>query len=314
MSERARSSAYDSARTVQNSSGRGQCPVCDSFHSILYLDGEDWIAPESVGSSRSKLSHGRILKCQNCGLCFRSFRPTPAQLADLYRAADDQVYEAETANRVKTAERHRKRISRYCRPPGSVLDIGSASGAFLRLMMDAGWNAYGVEPSSSQCARARRVLGSDAVLQECVLEAAVLPGDFDVVTLWDVLEHVTEPVAFLTRCSGLLRPGGYLFLNTPRIDSSIAQALGNRWPLLLAEHLNYFTVESLRICAERSNLSLLATGQRPVSFSLSYILHRLSQHNFPLAGAASRLVTMFHAQSLAIPIWMGEVFAVCRKA
>jgi SAM-dependent methyltransferase len=298
---------------IQTGSATGQCPVCDSFDSTLYLDGEDAIVPESVGSSRSKLSHGRILKCRNCGLCFRSFRPTPAQLADLYRAADDQVYEAETANRVKTAERHRKRISRYLQPPGTVLDIGSASGAFLRLMVDAGWNAYGIEPSSSQCAKARRVLGSEAVIQECVLEEAVLPCKFDVVTLWDVLEHVTEPVAFLARCSGLLRPGGYLFLNTPRVDSAIAKTLGERWPLLLAEHLNYFTIESLRICAEKSGLSLVATGQRPVSFSVGYILHRLSQHKFPMMEAASGLVKVFHAEPLAIPIWMGEVFAVLRK-
>jgi 2-polyprenyl-3-methyl-5-hydroxy-6-metoxy-1,4-benzoquinol methylase len=313
MSEQTRSSAVDIPRMAQPGSGSGQCPVCNSFDSTLYLDGEDTIAPESVGSSRSKLSHGRILKCRNCGLCFRSFRPNPAQLADLYRAADDQVYEAETANRVKTAERHRRRISRYVRPPGTILDIGSASGAFLRLMMDAGWKAYGVEPSSSQCEKARRVLGTGAVIQECVLEHAVLPGNFDVITLWDVLEHVTEPVVFLRRCSDLLRPGGYLFLNTPRIDSAVARALGARWPLLLAEHLNYFTAESLQMCAEKSKLTLVATGQRPVSFSIGYILRRLSQHDFPLIGAASRLAKFFHAEPLAIPIWMGEVFAVMRK-
>lgn len=313
MSEHTRSSAVDNPRTGRAGSTSGQCPVCNSFDSTLYLDGEDAIAPESVGSSRSKLSPGRILKCHNCGLCFRSLRPTPAQLADLYRVADDQVYEAETANRVKTAERHRKRISRYIQPPGAILDIGSASGAFLRLMVDTGWEAYGVEPSSSQCEKARRVLGSEAVIQECVLENAVLPGNFDVITLWDVLEHVTEPVVFLKHCSDLLRPGGYLFLNTPRIDSAMARTLGERWPLLLAEHLNYFTVESLRIGAQKSNLALVATGQRPVSFSIGYILHRLSQHNFPLIDAASRLAKLFRAEPLAIPIWMGEVFAVMRK-
>lgn len=290
-----------------------KCPVCGSSDHRLYLDGEDALASQSVGSSRTKLSHGRILRCSDCGLCFRSFRPAPDQLAALYRAADDRIYEAEAANRLKTAARHRKVVLRYCPRAGKVLDIGSASGAFLKLMVDAGWTAYGVEPSASQCDRARRILGKDATLQQCGLEAAVLPSDFDVVTLWDVLEHVPDPVGFLSHCSSLLRSGGYLALNTPQIDSLIAKALGYRWPLLLAEHLNYFTVESLRRCGEKSELSLLHNGQRPVSFSLKYVLFRLSQHGIPFTRSAGRVAALLRIESLTIPIWMGEALAVFQK-
>ena len=289
-----------------------QCLICGSGNQRLYLDGEDSLASQSVGSSRSKLSHGRILKCRDCGFCFRSFRPPPDQLAELYRAADDRVYEAEAANRLKTAMRHRDVISRYCQA-GKVLDVGSASGAFLKVMADAGWTAFGVEPSTSQVERARRILGNDAMLQQCDLEAAVLPSDFDVITLWDVLEHVPDPVGFLSYCSSLLRPGGYILLNTPQIDSAIAKTLGSRWPLLLAEHLNYFTVESLRICGEKSSLSLLHTGQRPASFSLGYILFRLSQHGIPFTRSARRTVTALGIESLPFPVWMGEVLAVFQK-
>ena len=64
-----------------------QCPVCASPKTELYLDGDDnEISLQSVGSSRTLLSHGKILRCKSCGLAYRSFRPQNEQLASLYRA------------------------------------------------------------------------------------------------------------------------------------------------------------------------------------------------------------------------------------
>jgi len=85
------------------------CPVCGDQRSELYLDGDDdGIRAESLGSSRTLLSHGRILRCTACGLAYRSFRPRDEELAALYRTADDTTYEAESANRLRTALRHRR--------------------------------------------------------------------------------------------------------------------------------------------------------------------------------------------------------------
>ena len=116
------------------------CPVCNNQQSALYLDGDDnEIRLASVGSSRTLLSHGRILRCSSCGLAYRSFRPRSEELGRLYRAADDSRYEAEMPNRWRTARRHKRIIDRYVPSKGSLLDVGCASGAFLRVMQDAGW-------------------------------------------------------------------------------------------------------------------------------------------------------------------------------
>ena len=299
---------------ASGSVGQSRCPVCNSTRTALFLEGEDRLAAESVGSSRTTLSHGRILRCSECGLCFRAFRPTAEQLGDLYREADDSVYEAEAENRMKTAQRHRKFVSRYFQHPGSVIDVGCASGVFLSVMADAGWKAFGVEPSSSQCRRAQELLRDRAVVDCRTLETATLPEGVDLVTIWDVLEHVPDPVEFLRLSQNLLRSGGYLILNTPRIDSVIARLLGGRWPLLLAEHLNYWTAGSLRECAKRAGLELVDTGSRPVSFSTGYVLHRLSQHGIPLTWQARELGrSLGFSLTASIPIWMGEIVAVLRK-
>jgi SAM-dependent methyltransferase len=290
-----------------------ECPVCGNKSTKLLLDGDDELGVNSVGSSRTKLSPGRILQCERCGLAFRSFRPKPEELARLYRDANNSVYEAELPNRFKTARRHRRIVERYRKQPGVMIDVGSASGAFLRTMADAGWKVLGVEPSASQCARAKEVLGIRGEVKQTVLENAELPAQADLVTLWDVLEHVTDPVGFLAQCAAPLYQGGLLFLNVPRIDSFISRSLGPRWPLLLAEHLNYFSAKSLRLCVHKAGLEVIAFGSRPVSFSLGYLAYRLSQHALPGAGTAATILKKIGADGVSIPIWMGEVFAVCRR-
>lgn len=290
------------------------CPVCNSRESALYLDGDDnEISLASVGSSRTLLSHGRILRCASCGLGYRSFRPRNEQLSRLYRAADDSRYEAEMPNRWRTARRHKKIIDTYVSCKGSLLDVGCASGAFLRVMRDAGWDGDGVEPSESQFLRASKLLGDFANIQRCMLQDASLAKDYDLVTLWDVLEHVTEPAEFLQLATSHLKSGGYLALNVPRVDSLVAKGLSSRWPLLLAEHLNYFTIPSLRICGESAGLKLVHTGQRPSAFSLGYIFFRAAQHRIPGSAFLSKALTGSKTADWSIPVWLGEIYAVFKK-
>ena len=268
------------------------CPVCNSQKADLYLDGDDnEISLASVGSSRTLLSHGRILRCTSCGLAYRSFRPRSEQLGRLYRAADDSRYEAEMPNRWRTARRHKQIIDTYVSGKGSLLDVGCASGAFLRVMRDSGWDGDGIEPSESQFFRASKLLGESSSIQQCMLQDASLSKDYDLITLWDVLEHVTEPVEFLQLATFHLKSGGYLALNVPRVDSAVARLLGSRWPLLLAEHLNYFTIPSLRICGEFAGLSLIHTGRRPSAFSLGYIFFRAAQHKIPGSAFLSKALS-----------------------
>lgn len=290
------------------------CPACNGLETELYLDGDDSeIDPKSVGSSRTLLSHGRLLRCTSCGVAYRSFRPTPGQLSNLYRVADDATYEAEMPNRLRTARRHLRIIEKHVPFRGSVLDVGCASGAFLRLMRESGWRVTGVEPSLAQSRRATETLGSSATIQQCVLQEASLQGGFDLVTMWDVLEHVTSPTEFLGLAAAQLRPGGYLVLNVPRIDSMAARLLGARWPVLLAEHLCYFTVSGLRVCGGAASLRLIATGQRPAAFSVGYIFFRASQHRILGSAFAGRVLSALRISNWSIPVWIGEIYAVFIK-
>jgi SAM-dependent methyltransferase len=168
-----------------------------------------------------------------------------------------------------------------------------------------------VEPARGLCARARTILGGHGEVYCATLQKAALPeSSFDVVTLWDVLEHVTDPVQFVRLCTALLKPGGYLFANVPDLDSFQARVMGRRWPLLLPEHFNYFTRESLELCGKKAGLNLRAFGRRPAFFSLDYFLYRLWQHEIPGSTIARTLAKKLRADLLLIPVHLGETYGV----
>jgi SAM-dependent methyltransferase len=288
------------------------CPICKSSNVKLHLDDEDQsLDPSFFGSSRSKITHGRILRCNICEFGFRQVRSNPDEMSELYRKMDITVYESEAAGRRATAARHFALLNRFTKGiPGRLLDVGCASGLFLQEARQHGWSVAGVEPSETLFKKAAAALGGDAELYCSVLEHVdCAPGSFDAVTLWDVLEHVPDPLGFLKTCARLAKPGAKLLLNVPDLDSPAARLLRKNWPLLLAEHLNYFNHGSLRRCAEQAGLKWEYYGRRPVSFSAGYVLTRLAQHRIP-GAALLRNVTGRRLGAMTVPIYMGEIFGV----
>jgi 2-polyprenyl-3-methyl-5-hydroxy-6-metoxy-1,4-benzoquinol methylase len=292
------------------------CPVCGASTVKLHLDGAAHaLDPAAFGSSRTELSFGRILRCCDCGFGFSESRPTEDQLRDLYCRMDVSAYERETRGRMRTARRHQKMLQRYyAGQPGTILDIGCASGRFLERCAATGWTVVGLEPSSNLSEEAMQLLGARArILPLTLQEADFAESTFDAVTMWDVLEHVPNPGEFLQRAVALLKPGGLLLANVPNLDSWQARVMRRRWPLFLPEHLNYFNRESLARCGTQSGARLIAQGSRPVSFSIGYILHRTAQHVpqlRPLAKLAARLAIA----DGVVPVWMGELYSIWIKA
>ena len=231
-------------------------------------------------------------------------------MARLYADLDIDIYQSELRGRQATANRHLGIIRRYSRP-SRLLDIGCASGMFLRRAAADGWSVVGVEPSQQLSRLAKENLDGRGEIIPTTLQTASLTGAaFDVVTMWDVLEHVPEPAEFLRTAASLLRPGGHLFVNVPDLDSLQARLLGARWPLLLPEHLNYFNRGSLAYCGKQAGLLALHMGRRKASFSVEYILYRLRQHGVLGASAISRLAVRLGAGRIVIPVSLGELYVV----
>lgn len=292
------------------------CPLCGGTEVAIAVDGPSPdLAAEVFGSSRRSARHGQILRCARCDFHFSRLRPSEDQLAEWYGAMDTTSYEAEHLGRAKSAQRLMRFVDRVTSRPGRVLDIGCASGAFLKLALQAGWQAAGVEPSSVLAEAATRTTEGRADIQCCTFrDARFAPGSFDAITLWDVLEHVPDPLAFARACRDLLKLDGVLFVNVPAIDSRVARLLGKRWPLLLPEHLNYFTRRSLERCARAGGFQTLLFDSRLASFSVGYAVRRLAQHDIPLARHAERWFDRTHLSNVVVSLPLGESLSAWRAA
>ena len=236
--------------------------------------------------------------------------PSDEELERLYARMDPTLYESEQAGRLRTAVTHARIVQRYL-ASGRLLDVGCASGHFLDAASGAGFEVVGVEPSEGAVARARERLRGRGVVHHATLQGARLdPASFEGVTLWDVLEHVVDPKAFLSEVTALVRPGGFVLANVPDIGSLPARFMGSRWPLLLPEHLVYFTAASLRAAGEACGLAWVGSGRRLGWFSLGYVLRRLAEHGVPGSRLASGWT---HRAGLSIPVPLGELYGVWRK-
>jgi 2-polyprenyl-3-methyl-5-hydroxy-6-metoxy-1,4-benzoquinol methylase len=139
--------------------------------------------------------------------------------------------------------------------PRTLLDVGCGDGAFLAAMARRGWQVSGIDFDPVAVEAARNVHGLD--VHVATVESVVERGaTFDVVTASHVIEHVPDPVQFLSHCRRLLRPGGRMVLKTPNVDSFGSHRYGRAWRgLEPPRHLHIFTLEALEACARKAGFT-----------------------------------------------------------
>jgi SAM-dependent methyltransferase len=190
-----------------------------------------------------------------------------------YTAAYDRLISASGQN-----SPHRWRDRKAALTPhkqsGSVLDLGCSSGAFLEAIRGEGWHLNGIE-MSSDCAKIAEATTGAQVFVGDILEAPFARESFDVITCFDVLEHVYEPRRVMTKVAEWLKPDGIFYVLVPNIDSAEARMFRSYWHgLELPRHLFHYSPASLKFLAEMSSLRVvsLETRRNPaVGTSLRYV-------------------------------------------
>jgi SAM-dependent methyltransferase len=199
--------------------------------------------------------HCAYYRCRACGYDF-IHPPVPAErLLDCYRRSAGEHWATDA--RVATSRRYdRKRDLLLQFAPGRrVLDFGCYDGGFLDYLGPE-FDRNGIEPSTSAAQRAAqrdvRILGPTV---ESVDPAAIAP--FDAVIIFDVMEHLTDPVATLTALQKLLRPGGVMLIETGDTDAPAFHKYGPRYAYAaVVEHVGFFNRSSLAEAARHTGLEL----------------------------------------------------------
>jgi 2-polyprenyl-3-methyl-5-hydroxy-6-metoxy-1,4-benzoquinol methylase len=254
-----------------------RCPLCQGRRIHLFKKGT--IDPQAIGAADFKItdshygSRWTFCSCRDCGFVFANPLPDGAAIAGFYAALDDEEYSQEDEGRGRNFAVILKRLKRFAPPPVSLLDVGAASGIFLNLARRAGYDAAGIEPSARLVADAERLYGLKIFCGSA--EHYPTGRTFAVVTLLDVLEHVTDANAFLGTVARFLAPGGTLVIVTPDIGSLAARLLGGRWWHYRAAHVNFFNRRSLERLLAAHGFAVVLRKRFAWNFSAYYLLTRL---------------------------------------
>jgi SAM-dependent methyltransferase len=200
-----------------------------------------------------------IVRCASCSLVFVDAALDRAALDSIYGR---QYYEggayanylAERDVRLASA-RDRTRWLTSIVQGGNLLDIGCAAGFFLEAASDR-YAATGVEVSAFASQYARDELGLRVFTGE-IFDAPLADGEFDVVTMWDVVEHLADPRAVLSEVARVSCPGALLVLSTGNVEGPIARRDLEGWDLMFPPgHMTFFSPRTLGLLLERSGFTI----------------------------------------------------------
>jgi len=246
-----------------------------------------------------KFSSPSLLRCLSCGMLFAQQRPSRVELEQLYtrdyfKSGDYQKpgyldYQYDEMLIKKSFARRLKVIMRFV-ASGKLLDVGCATGFCLEVAQELGLEPYGVELSSFAASCAQERFGTHVFCGE--LPQADFPQEwFDVITAWDYIEHVPDPVEAIQHMHALLRTGGILALTTPDASSIVAKLTGARWlGFKEQEHLCYFSRENLAFLLKRIGFSVVSLGTTGKYVDGALIIDRLGHYNALLGRLGQRLL------------------------
>lgn len=230
----------------------------------------DWLEPDcglcgaSEPALRFRAGRFALVYCRRCAHVYVTPRRTLAgRLREVYDASywrnprprerGYADYRAARPLQERTFARRLAVLEGQLPSPGRALDVGCAQGVFLELLQARGWQVWGLEP-------ARAIAGEARLAPERVhvgpLETAEYPAaSFELVTLWDVIEHLDQPAEALARVARWLAPGGRVVIETQDVGSLAARLLGRRWQHYKHdEHLHHFHRATLDELCRRAGL------------------------------------------------------------
>jgi 2-polyprenyl-3-methyl-5-hydroxy-6-metoxy-1,4-benzoquinol methylase len=245
------------------------CPLCNSNQSELVLGSKDY-----------SLTHTpfNILACSKCNFHFTDPIPSKDEIGAYYDFPD---YISHTdvkegwMNRIYHRVRSHTLIQKtnwvqslFTGHKGNILEIGAGTGAFANAMQLKGWNVTALEPDPTSRQKALENYSIKLLPSEQLFD---LPAqNFDVITLWHVLEHVHDLKGYLEAFSKLLKRNGRIIIAVPNYTSFDAQYYKSYWAAYdVPRHLYHFSPESMQLLCKRNNLQIIQ--YKPMWFDSFYV-------------------------------------------
>lgn len=260
-----------------------------------------------------------MVRCRHCGLIYVGERERDftfvgvdaqksGELSERVHAlglVDDSVEAAEAPWRQKLSEERLHHLQHYL-AKGRLLEVGCASGEFLRLAARVGFDVQGVEPEPNTSALARQTHGLN-VITGALADASYAASSFDGVTLFHVLEHLDSPRHTVMEIHRILKPGGILAIETPNIETIWFRLLGARWRQLIPDHYYFFTPQTLRRLLHQTGFDVLEVIRFGKPMSLRLCVDRIRRFNPLLGTTLSGFVRALGLADRTLHLNLGDV-------
>jgi 2-polyprenyl-3-methyl-5-hydroxy-6-metoxy-1,4-benzoquinol methylase len=294
------------------------CNLCGSNdYNVVYPPKYENANPDNIvetfRSSGDEVLIDQLVRCRICDFQYLNPRLRQDLILEGYSSGADETFVSQVEGRERTFTKCLDLIERYIPQKGKIFDIGTAGGSFLGVANKRGWNVTGCEPSKWLAEWGSRHYNI-TIHPGTVFDLNLKEGSFDVVTLWDVLEHTPDPKAVLQECRRILKPGGILVVNYPDIGSSIARLMGRKWVFLLSVHLYYFTSHTIRDMLKTSGFDIEMRKKHWQILELGYIFFRMQAYVSGPAKLGSSIIKALGMERVQIPYWMGQVLVIARHS
>jgi 2-polyprenyl-3-methyl-5-hydroxy-6-metoxy-1,4-benzoquinol methylase len=287
---------------------RDVCWVCGGAGLVLRKR-SDVASVTAADFAISDSHYGRTAAIYQCPACGFLQCSDIGDVAAYYRELEDAAYEASRPERCLQA---RRLLRRLCAALGRdlqgqrLLDVGAGSGPLVEEARALGADCEGVEPSEWLCARAAEH-GLD--IHHGVLPHPDIRGEFDLVTLVDVIEHVPDPIRLLREVATAARPGGVVVLVTPDVGSVAARLMGWRWWHFRLAHVGYFSAGTIERLCDRAGLQPFHRQRPGWVLPLSYLAERAGRY-VPFGAGASPARWM---RSVTVPFNLFDSIMLCAR-
>ncbi len=289
------------------------CPLCGSNDTrMLYKPWNLNVDPRTVLSASGGVRGTQyIVQCKQCDLIYVNPRPRGEIVVDSYASAVDEIYVGAGATREATFKRCVSIVEKYA-PRGKLLDVGAAAGFFVKAAKDAGWDALGVEPCRWLAEYGEKRLNVKVI--PLTLAQAHFPDEsFDLVTMWDVLEHVPDPYEELREVFRILRPNGLLVVNFPDVGTWQAKLAGKNWWFFLSVHLTYFTQKTLTAMLGKTGFGDFTIRPHFQVLNLGHLMKMGALYAPGLSKAIGTIVEKLRVAEIPIPYYASQTNLVARK-
>jgi len=274
----------------------------------------------SCTATRPLYPHLGIVRCADCGLVRLRHLPDREEVKRIYtesyfRSADSgsigyDDYVADRKKISKTFHRRLEEIEKWTGHKGSLLDVGCATGFSLAVAREQGWAARGIEISEFACNFAQRHLQVDV---QCgtFADAQPEPESFDVITMWDYLEHCVDPLYELQLAHHSLKPGGLLALTTPDIASLPARLSGPRWMGIKdKEHIYYFSPTTVRRLLKDTGFQVVRLEHVGKYVDIGFFIKRTGLYSALVERALAKVAGMLHLNDRVLYINPHDIMLV----